>query len=745
MREPYASFSTWRSGSIAKGGVVYTTLSGPGPSTTASRTSTRETTLLCCILAVTALVYLRSLSNAFVLDDVAMLVKNPNLGDWSFVWKAFTREEFWYSDAGFLPHFRNYRPLLLVWYWIDYRMFGLNPAPWHASAVLVHLVDVWLVFKVSRRLSDDSTSALVAASLFALTPVHVAAVVWVAGSGFALATAFALAAFYLILPRTDDSVRTWPAAIALYACALLSHESAISFPALVACYAFIFIDGRHTTLWSRLRRAVIWSAPFAIELMLYLCIRRLVLGFFVSNPYNVANLLTNAQAVLTVPLVLVTYLAILAIPVLTLPNHTVLPVSSPLSPEFWMPLAGIALSLAVFLVLVIRNPRRRLYLFCGAWIGITLAPMLLLHSVYHMVQDYYLYLPSVGSSLLLGDLLAVVSRKDAFFQRLAASVAVAMLLVYAVTLWRVQRYWHDDVTAAEGYVEGCPVSTAWRLTLAIFLEQQGDSARAENEIRTALRLEPDRTGTIHPSSRSLHLALGELLAKRGDIDGAELEFRNGLNSPPDENDDRASEESRRNDHGGPALYDQGLRDAGSGRLEQAIDETTRGLEIMERYPVPDVGPFALRYARLAGLYDSIGNQKQVEAVLKEVGSMPEGELAAGLARATIRLNHSDKEGAERILLELSERYPDNAQVLITLGGVQADLKQNEQALISYQRAIPNQIGQAQLHSSIAKLLHAMGRDHDALDQCRLAMALASPHDFRTRFVCTQIQQSVDSK
>ena len=65
----------------------------------------------------------------------------------------------------------------------------------------------------------------------------------------------------------------------------------------------------------------------------------------------------------------------------------------------------------------------------------------------------------------------------------------------------------------------------------------------------------------------------------------------------------------------------------------------------------------MRYIKLAELYDSRGNQEQVEAVLKEMDSMPEGELAVGLARAKIRLNHSDKKGAERILSELSERYP----------------------------------------------------------------------------------------
>ena len=565
-----------------------------------SRRLASENSILCLILAVTSIVYLRSLSNAFVLDDVAMLVNNSHLGDWSFVWKAFTREEFWYSDAGFLPHFRNYRPLLLVWYWIDYRLFGLNPAPWHASAVLVHLVAVWLMFKVSRRLTEDSTSALLAASLFALTPVHVAAVVWVAGSGFALAAAFGLAAFYLILPRTGASSRSWLAAIALYACALLSHESAASFPALVGCYAFIFVEGMSAPLWMRIRRAVIWSAPFALELLLYLVIRRLVLGFFVSNPYDFANLLTNAQAVLTVPLVLATYLAILALPVLTLPNHTVLPVSSPLSLQFWIPLAGIALTVAIFLVLVLRSPRRRLYLFCGAWIGITLAPMLLLHSVYHMVQDYYLYLPSVGSSLLLGDLLAVLSRKDALARRVAVGGAMAMLFVYAVTLWRVQRYWHDDVTAARGYVEGCPVSTAWHLTLAMYLEQTGDLPQAENEVRTALSLEPDRTGTIHPSPIELDQILGELMAKRGDIAGAELQLRKSIDDI-NKYDMNIWPDRRAYVQKTFLLYDQGIRDKANGRFDQAIPEITDALDKMKSFPMPDVPSLVL------ALYSACGD------------------------------------------------------------------------------------------------------------------------------------------
>ncbi len=371
------------------------------------------------ILAVTAVTYLRCLGNGFVLDDPIMFVKNPDLRYWSFLWKAFTRNEFWYSDASFLQvqQFKNYRPLFLVWCWINYHLFGLNPALWHAAMLAVYLLVVWLVYKIARRLSGDATSALLGAGLFALIPVHVAAVTWVAASCYVIGAAFGLAAFYLILPREDGSAGNWPAAIALYAGALLCHESMAAFPALVACYAFLFDDGDSETglsiasLWMRTRRAIIWMAPFAIEFALYLITRRILLGFYLGNPYFYINLLTDAQAVLTVPLVFATYITMLVMPWLTLPNHRVTPVSIASSPEFWVPLAAIIIVAAAFVVAEVRDPRRRLHLFCAAWMGVTLAPMMVLHQMPHLVQDYYLFLPSVGWCIILGDVIAVVAHR----------------------------------------------------------------------------------------------------------------------------------------------------------------------------------------------------------------------------------------------------------------------------------------------------------------------------------------------
>ena len=743
---------------IAKDEVVYATSSGSDlPTTSSHRALPRETAILWGILTVTALVYLRCLGNGFILDDVAMFVHNPDLRHGSFLWKAFTRDEYWYSDAAFLQayHYRNYRPIFLVWCWINYHLYGLNPAPWHATNLAMYLLVVWLVFKIARRIARDSTSALIATALFALTPVHVAAVTWICGSAFVLGTALGLATFYLILPREDGTAHNWTFAIVLYAGALLSHESLTAFPALVACYAFLFdpndpdttasVASIVATFWTRARRAVIWMAPFAVELFVYLIARRLLLGFFVNNPYYYINLLTDAQAILTIPSVLATYLTTMVMPWRTLPIHPAFPVSSALSPDFWMPAAAIVLAVAAFLIVELRDPRRQLHLFCAAWIALTFVPMVMLHSLPHLIQDYYLYLPSVGWCILLGDVIALISRHSTVARRLVLAATAAMLVVYAVVLWRIQPFWHDDIAIARGYIAGYPESTAWHWNLATKLDGQGDLDGAEREIRTALTLEPDRTGNIfHPHSDELHHSLGELLARRGDIDGAVSEFTKSVTTPPDEDEAHPPRPARKYNSAGALLYWEAVGDAKAKRYQQALPKMTRGLAMMNALPVPEYGPIAMLYIDLATLYDSLGNQDQVEAVLNDMDSMPQGELAVGLARARIRLNHSDNEGAERILLDLLDRYPNSARVMVPLADLEFSQKHYAQALNYYQRSGAGWFADAQLHLSMAQSLEGMNRNRDALDQCRMALAM-SPRDRRLQFHCAKVRNDIGSK
>ncbi len=722
-----------------------------------SRWKSRESLLLAAVLIVTAIVCSRALGNGFPSDDNWMIVHNVALGDWSFPLKALTHQEFWFSDPGRFPHSRNYRPLLLIWFWLDYHLFGLHAPFWHASVLAAHLLAVWLVFKIALELAENSNSALLAALLFGIIPVHAQALCWMAASGLVIGTTLELAAFYLIMKSRRDARMTLLAA-ALYAPALLCHESVAVFPALVALYAFLFGTSRADAPSESARepalagvlRAVACAVPFAIEVLGYLFIRWLVLGVLTKASAEPANLLTPTQDVMTVPLVFATYLTLLAAPWLALPNHRAFPVSSALAPHFWIPVAAMVAPGAALVLIWQRSARRKFYLFCAAWVGISLAPMMVLPALYTLVQDMYLYLPSVGWCVLVGDLAARFPSRSPLVRRLALGAAAALLVVCAATLWRVERFWHDGLTLARGYVEGFPESVLWQANVARLLEENGDLPQAEREIRTALSLEPDHTGMLHPDPEVLYLVLGELLAKRGDIDGAVRAFSQSrtAGSPvappapappgpaaPDHFElagqlrargDLAGAQReldadlRLNPADGRALYSRGLLDVQTGHVAEAAAEVEKGLSLMSDAP-------AMAYATLAELYDLQADDAHREEVLKKIESMPDGERVAGMERASAMTRHGDVAGAEHVLRAAIDHQPGVPSLWLTLGKTQASANQNQEALVSLQHALdysrPSQEDVKSLHLQIAQVLHAMGRDREALDQCRLVLAL----------------------
>src|SRR6516164_5241326 len=108
--------------------------SGPAtPARSASRA--RGWIPLCVVLCATALAYARTLGFDFVYDDVSQIKSNPRLTSWAYLPHYFT-EHLWIHDRLAAADF--YRPFFLVWLRLQYALFGLHPAGWHASSVALH-------------------------------------------------------------------------------------------------------------------------------------------------------------------------------------------------------------------------------------------------------------------------------------------------------------------------------------------------------------------------------------------------------------------------------------------------------------------------------------------------------------------------------------------------------------------------------------------------------------------------------
>jgi protein O-mannosyl-transferase len=687
------------------------------------------------MLLLTAIACARSLSNDFVFDDEYNILANPYLGQWSFLSKALYRDAWWFIDPGVRSFSAFYRPVWLIWYWLNYQLFGDHPVGWHLSSVLLHLVAVWLVYRIAEHLTGEFEPALLAALLFGLLPCHADVLGWPAAVDIPLVATFELAAFLAFLEhRNKDRIVSWPVLL-LYAGALLSHESAIVFPALVALYLLTLESPPgEVRLIARLRLVMVYLLPLVAETMVYLIVHELVIGSITRPPSG--DHLTIAQALMTAPGALAIYLQVLMVPWAAGPAHRLLP---PASLAALLIPAAIVIAVAGAFALAIRNSsRRNFYLFCAGWMAITFAPAMNLPAfrIDMVIQDRYLYLASVGWCLMLATALVGLAVRG-LARQLVWAVVGALLIVYGAALWSAQHLWHDDATLFRRGVEEFPEAALWHAQLGVVLARRHDLTGAVHELETWRSLTRDlRTYEGSEQLRNLGLAYAQLGRNReaetelaqsiqfcpdapasayvtlagiyegeGNLAGAERTLKTKLALDPD--DDRT-------------LYQLGRLHARMGRVPEAVAEISAAVKLAPHPP-------AEACTALAELYDIEGDRESSESALRKAESMPDATEEVGIMRARIAMRHGDKNGAENALRDVAARYPADQHVWTMLGLMMADQKRDDDALVSYQHAIGLKPHDPRPYLFAARLLHAKGRDREALDDCHQALAI-DPND-----------------
>ncbi len=612
-------------------------------------------------LALTAAVYLRSLGNGFVYDDLEMVVRNRYLGRGSFVWKSFLHDSWWFRDPLRLPQSYYYRPLENAWLALNYRLFGTNPPGWHASMIAVALVGVWLVFLLARDLTRDRIAAAIAAALFGLMPIHAGAISWGRSIPMPMSAELEVGALLCFMRRADAPRRNLAVALALYGAALLTHESAAMFPAIVAMYVFLFkrAETDDKRVAARLWAAVRACAPFAAMVAAYGALRLLIFGL--RLPVSERNAWSALECVLTIPGALGQYALLLAIPWRAGPAHELRAVSTIGSPAFWLPTLALAAA-GVCVWLALRDhPHRRLYLFCAGSIVLALVPFLNLASLTpaEAIQDRYLFLPSAMWCIALGDLAAGFIAAGDARAWIASAATVAIALLYGGWLWHIEPYWHDDLAYFSRCIE------------------------------------------MSPSSWVCHADLGLELARRGDLRGAEREIEASLPLRPKD---------------GIGLFNLAGVHIRMDKFDLAERELLEALKSMRR-PPPAI------FVELAQVADVVGDHDISERALARLARLPDGQLSAAIARARIRLHHHDYAGAAATLRALAPAQRDEINAWTVLARADSMQSRPDLALEDYTAALRLEPNRASLHALRALTLARLGRRDEALGECKRALEL----------------------
>jgi hypothetical protein len=146
-------------------------------------------------------IYAPALYNGFIVnyDDHAYVIGNPSvragLTHSGAMW-AFTA-----------VHSYNWHPLTWISHMLDVQIFGLNPMGHHLVNILFHIANSLLLFGILRKLTAAFWRSLLVAALFALHPLHVESVAWIAERKDVLSTFFGFGAIlaYIDFVRSSQS------------------------------------------------------------------------------------------------------------------------------------------------------------------------------------------------------------------------------------------------------------------------------------------------------------------------------------------------------------------------------------------------------------------------------------------------------------------------------------------------------------------------------------------------------------
>jgi Flp pilus assembly protein TadD len=650
------------------------------------------------LVVLVAAVFGRTVGFGFTgYDDPQYVSSNPHVLaglSWEGVRYAFTT-----FDTG------NWHPLTWLSLQLDASIGGSDPAAYHATNVVLHAAATLLLFAFLRLATGRAERAAAVAALFAVHPLHVESVAWVAERKDVLSAVFFFVTVlaYVRWVRRPSPLRHAAVVLAL-ALGLLAKPMLVTVPCVLLLLDVWPLE-RSRPL--RLREKTPLFAMVAVSSAITLVAQRS--GGAVASFEQIALPLRLANAAVSA----VRYLA-----------ETVRP--SGLAVLYPFPVAGIpawqwlgaAVILAAVTALAVRRVRTHPYVAVGwLWYLGMLVPVVGLVQVGVQARaDRYTYLPLVGVFLVLcwgvPDLLARRWGPRAARRGAAAALAGA-LGVLAPLCWGQVGHWRDRLTMARRLTEVVPAFAPGHLTVGVELGDRGDAAGARAAFERALQVAPE-----NPEPR-VNLALWHL--RHGTREEAVQHAREALRLPAKD----------------AALYLTLARAlAGSGLHGEAADAFVRAGALDPRSAEAAAGEAAELLA--AGRLDAA-----IEAQRRRLATAPAGarvhEIHNDLGVALMRKG-ATAEAVDEFRRSLALE-PAQPRALANLGSALLTLDRNDEAGRHFQEALRLDPGYPTAHFGWGVVLARRGDPVGAIREFEQVVR-AEPENQQARRNLEALRQAV---
>ena len=519
--------------------------SQPTPATSRLHWAKSQSFVLGAVLFIaTIAVYFPVIHHPFVnFDDLVYVVNNPHIAnglDWdTFTWAFSTFYQF------------NWHPVTWLSHALDMQFFQLQPGGHHATNMLLQAVNVLLLFWVLRRATGYVGRSAVVAGLFALHPVNVESVAWVAERKNLLSMFFFLlgmAAYrWYVSAEVDPAIQKgkgrrsaqagepnlgrYAVMTLCFVLGLMSKPQIITFPFLLLLWDYWPLrrmaagkpDAPGGTLDAAFpARSFWWLVKEKIPLFVICAASAVVTVFAQKSGGAIASLklypfsvrLTNAIVAY------VRYIGKAGWPTRL----------APLYPHPWHPLPmwqvlPSLLALAAITIFVLSTRGRRYLLVGWLWFLGALVPMIgIVHVGNQAMADRYAYLPYIGLFVMVCWGIADIASQRRVPMAAMWTVSLLALAALALVTHRQLSYWNDNVTLWEHTLAVTDGNYIANDNLAQLLMDQGRSDEAMQHYRDALAIYAD-----DPNS---NLAIAVYDHQHGDLPGAIARYQQMISITP---------------------------------------------------------------------------------------------------------------------------------------------------------------------------------------------------------------------
>jgi protein O-mannosyl-transferase len=459
------------------------------------------TLLVAIVLAIATLaLYQHTLQNSFTgYDDPAYVTRNPA------VQKGLTRTTVAWAFTSTAE--ANWHPLTWLSHMADIQLYGARPAGHHLTNILLHTLNVLLFFLLLRGSTGALLRSAMAAALFALHPLNVETVAWIAERKSLLSTLFLMLAIaaYAWYVRKPSFAR-YAAVAALFVLGLMAKPMIVTLP-----FALLLLD-----YWPLRRLPLPLSAkndppflPLAIKLflekipLLFLSAASIAITIYAQRQGGAVGsvlLLPLNQRIKNAIYSCFVYLEKTFWPA----NLAVFYPHPEGSLALWR-VAAAAIILLLITALVWRHRKVRFLVAGWFWYLGTLVPVIGVIQVGRQAMaDRYAYLPLMGIFVMIVWLAADLAERHAWLQTFALPIGVVALCGFVAVSYTQIGYWQNSYTLFTHALAVTPDNAIAEDNLGTALVAMGQPERSAVHFAAAVRMAPQLSSPHYNLGTVLH-------------------------------------------------------------------------------------------------------------------------------------------------------------------------------------------------------------------------------------------------